>query len=674
MAKTLDQLGIPQSFVRCDPSIKLNRDSIVTAVCACGAESSLKVSSILRTIKRVGFYRCLSCAMVDKHKDPEYKQKHIDGVSKSWTSEKRKHQSGLSKSMWMDDRYRKKVSDSSSEAWQSPDIRKKASEDASNRWKSEGYKRNHADAMFIPGVSQAISCTVSRMWKNPEYIAKQMAVKSSEKHIELQRRLAFERFSNPEYKKHISDSLKALWKDNPEMRKEMSNRVKALWKDPEYAEKQACAVSNQLLILDRSNRTKKQWENKDARKAIIDGIKKAWEDPEYRDKIRKMWEDPDRRAEASEKSKLKWKDSNYREKQAKAQVVIRKMWEDPDRRAEASEKSKLKWKDSNYREKQAKARASILSGGKDSILERTAQTLLGSLGIPYIRHHVVGYFEFDLFIPSEGVLIECNGEYWHSLCKPKDAAKFSYIDTYFPEYKILYLWERDFLNPNLIRHKLIRAVFGDREKNKCQADFKFEDLKIEKSDMAAVDGSYYSKSEEFLQSFHYAGFGRNSKIVYELKLGEELIGVCKFCHPIREEAATSMGFEPKQVLELDRLCLHPNFWKKNLASWFISRVSKMAFLSNPSVSVLISFADYTMGHVGTVYKASNWTKVHEVPPDYHYVSPEGFVVHKRTLYSHAVKNKCKESEYADKFGYVKAWGKSKTKFKFDRPKKLTVPA
>jgi hypothetical protein len=180
------------------------------------------------------------------------------------------------------------------------------------------------------------------------------------------------------------------------------------------------------------------------------------------------------------------------------------------------------------------------------------------------------------------------------------------------------------------------------------------------------EGSYYSDCVEFLQSFHYAGFGRSAKVVYGAYLHNTLIGVCKFSTPIRTEVATSIGLLPSQVLELDRFCIHPNYQKKNLASWFISRCAKLAFAVFSDVVSLISFSDSTFGHVGTIYKASGWKQVHVVPPDYHYVSPDGFVVHKKTLYDHASRNGSKEADYALEFGYVKAWGKSKTKFRFDR--------
>lgn len=138
--------------------------------------------------------------------------------------------------------------------------------------------------------------------------------------------------------------------------------------------------------------------------------------------------------------------------------------------------------------------------------------------------------------------------------------------------------------------------------------------------------------------------------------------VCKFTPPIRKESATSMNLTQSQVLELDRFCIHPQYQQKNFASWMIARCTKLAFAEYESMEVITSYADSTFGHFGTIYKASNWVELHTVRADYHYVNQEGFVIHKKTLYDHASRNGHTETDYANTNGYVKVFGKEKTKF------------
>ncbi|MGB2843280.1 MAG: hypothetical protein WBC02_00330, partial [Candidatus Aminicenantaceae bacterium] len=95
---------------------------------------------------------------------------------------------------------------------------------------------------------------------------------------------------------------------------------------------------------------------------------------------------------------------------------------------------------------------------------------------------------------------------------------------------------------------------------------------------------------QFLESYHYAGFGRASKRIYSAVLNNEVVAVSKFCSPVRVGVATSLGYEFKDVLELDRFCIHPEYQKKNFASWFISRCAKSIFEKFDNLKYLVSFA------------------------------------------------------------------------------------
>jgi hypothetical protein len=259
--------------------------------------------------------------------------------------------------------------------------------------------------------------------------------------------------------------------------------------------------------------------------------------------------------------------------------------------------------------------------------------------------------------------VEVQGEYWHDTPDGmrRDSSKFSYIDKYFQNFRILYLHERDFFNPEIVKQKISKFVLKDF--NEIQHKFDFENVIVRKFN--EIDKNRNSKNHvyvDFLNSFHYAQYGRKEKLVVGAFLEKDLIAVCKFTPIIRKEVATSMNLSPSKVIELDRFCIHPNYQKKNFASWFLSRCSKLLFDEFKSIDVIISFADPTFGHTGTIYKASNWKFLKETSVSYFYISPEGYVVHKKTLYEHAQKMKMKEREYAEKFGYEKKPTKSKLKF------------
>jgi hypothetical protein len=70
--------------------------------------------------------------------------------------------------------------------------------------------------------------------------------------------------------------------------------------------------------------------------------------------------------------------------------------------------------------------------------------------------------------------------------------------------------------------------------------------------------------------------------------------------------------------------VHPDFHVKNLPIGSYEAL-------NPRIKLIISFADTTMGHDGTVYKASNWTFDSCTGKSY-YEDKRGAMMHKKTTY------------------------------------------
>jgi very-short-patch-repair endonuclease/DNA polymerase III psi subunit len=425
------------------------------------------------------------------------------------------------------------------------------------------------------------------------------------------------------------------------------NKIKQVQNTEEYKIKQ-------------SNSAKRAWNSEQRKYGASLQSKKLWNNPEYKHSQIKS-------------QKIKWGDTKYKDEQVlkrknleyrnKISITTKKALLDPELRKRMSALSKKRWEDQSYREKLGKARAEW-KDGKISRLEKITGEILLSLGIKFISQYPIDHYIFDIFIPSNNLLIEVQGEYWHSLEKMKksDASKFRKIDEYYPDLRILYLFERDFLNPEIIKEK-IKSSLTTKKHEEVHTDFDFKHVKIlVLNPCKKIPKSSISEVEKFLGSFHYAAYGRSAKIVYGAFLNNKLIAVCKFTTVVRKEVATSMQLKTSQVLELDRFCIHPNYHKKNFASWLLSKCSNLIFQANEHISCLVAFSDKTYDHTGIMYKASNWKKIRTVRPDYHYISTDGFVIHKKTLYNHAKKMSMKESEYANKFQYIKSFGKEKIKF------------
>jgi hypothetical protein len=137
-------------------------------------------------------------------------------------------------------------------------------------------------------------------------------------------------------------------------------------------------------------------------------------------------------------------------------------------------------------------------------------------------------------------------------------------------------------------------------------------------------------AREFIAEYHYAKGAGNAIMpwgLYEQQNGR-LVGVIAFQTPISENTRASI-FEDipggakehgercegcpyiakehalrEHVTELHRMAIHPDA-PQNTATWFISRALDALKAYKPKYWAVISMADSTEGHDGTVYQAAN---------------------------------------------------------------------
>lgn len=121
-----------------------------------------------------------------------------------------------------------------------------------------------------------------------------------------------------------------------------------------------------------------------------------------------------------------------------------------------------------------------------------------------------------------------------------------------------------------------------------------------------------SFAKEFIRLNHYSKSCHNGPSpCYGLYVGEFLAGVCVFATPCSENVRSSVfGPEYKSnVTELHRLFIFDTVLgkktPKGTESWFISRCLKQLKKDKPQICAVITFADSTEGHKGTIYKATN---------------------------------------------------------------------
>lgn len=167
---------------------------------------------------------------------------------------------------------------------------------------------------------------------------------------------------------------------------------------------------------------------------------------------------------------------------------------------------------------------------------------------------------------------------------------------------------------------------------------------------------------EFMDKYHYMGAGGRRGYAVGAYFNGQLIAVAIIGSITRKEIAMRMGVDSTVIRELARFCIHPNYHQKNFATWFMSRVLKSFSSDFPRIKKLISFADTTQGHDGTIYKASNWVYDGMATASYHYENVAGDMIHKKTVYTLAKKLGLSEKEYVNLNGLKKVKHKEKKRF------------
>lgn len=111
---------------------------------------------------------------------------------------------------------------------------------------------------------------------------------------------------------------------------------------------------------------------------------------------------------------------------------------------------------------------------------------------------------------------------------------------------------------------------------------------------------------DFIEQWHYSHNinGVISDYCFCLKDKEEIVGGAIFGRLAMANQWKPYVDKPEDILELRRLCCIDNT-PKNTESYFIGHCLRW-LQNNTEVKKILSYADETYGHQGTIYKASNF--------------------------------------------------------------------
>jgi hypothetical protein len=90
-------------------------------------------------------------------------------------------------------------------------------------------------------------------------------------------------------------------------------------------------------------------------------------------------------------------------------------------------------------------------------------------------------------------------------------------------------------------------------------------------------------------------------------VNEKLIGVACYGDPIGRHSGASISelLDRTEVLELTRLFVFDGYGS-NIESWFVGKSFDWLRENAPHIKALVSYSDPKVGHLGTIYQATNW--------------------------------------------------------------------
>lgn len=671
-----------------------SRCEIIVSCDICGSEFIRIWSSYKQKIKKNGRFLCHSCAT----KSGDFKSACSKRAKKLWENEEYK-QNNLA-------------------AVQSDDYRQKKKDESEKRWQDEAFRAKMLSEEHIAARKASSSDTAKRNWKRPEYraaicgklhirmieqwrqqgykahmaaIQKENTIKMwadgvfdncfgedfSQKMTEINQEI----LSRPEVLTKLSEAGKANW-DDPEYREAVIAGNKAKWKDEEYRQKMSKLRSDILsrpdILAKLSEASKANWRNMTYRKIVttalrerwLDGILSTeasrktielWKSNDYRNTVATAvtiaWASPELRKAASDNSSKLWKSDEFRVKCIRSFI---NRWQNQAYREAVIAGLKAKWEDEEHRQKMAEIRQ---NQPRVSSIQTILYSILDDLGIKHYREYqdkpadkecLIGPYSVDCVIPlqNKSLVVECHGDYWHGSPQQslRDRQKATYIHS-LGDYELKVLWEHEFYCKDKIVETL-KYWLGIHDIG-C-IDYKLTDLTIRHC--PPID------YRQLLGKYHYLPNAGRGGIAYGAYLGDELIAVCIFSPPVRQNIKTH-GYHLHEMCELSRLCVHPKYRKKNMLSWF---VSKCISLLDNKLKLIVSYSDTTYNHTGAIYKACNFELDGEIRPDYWYVDKNGWAMHKRTLFGRASKMSMAESEFAQQYNYKKVYGSHKLRFIYKR--------
>lgn len=144
-----------------------------------------------------------------------------------------------------------------------------------------------------------------------------------------------------------------------------------------------------------------------------------------------------------------------------------------------------------------------------------------------------------------------------------------------------------------------------------------------------LDFCSHDAARHAVMRWHYSRAMPSAKLVrIGVWEGKRFVGAILYGCGANRHIARPFGLDSTAVAELVRVALAPG--REHPTSRCVAISLKLLKRQSPGLKLVVSYADFGQGHVGTLYQAGNW--IFLGPSSQPYLKVKGEIVHPRSLY------------------------------------------
>lgn len=220
-------------------------------------------------------------------------------------------------------------------------------------------------------------------------------------------------------KQRSRESHKKFYEKHPEEKQKLSELAKQQWNDPDYRQHQS-EMTGQRMREGGGGKRHSAFMKEFYARPEAEALKQ-----QARETLERVKQQPGYWERAKEQAAMLSANPVIKQKRMQTMLQVRATPEFQAKHKAAMDEVRQR---PGYWESVAKGQAASKKYNRTDI-ELIVEATLQELGIEYKSQKQIGRWRVDFYVPSENLVIECDGDYWHSIpeVQERDSRKDAYL-------------------------------------------------------------------------------------------------------------------------------------------------------------------------------------------------------------------------------------------------------